>query len=175
MIIKQVKIYAIALLLGGYILYSCQENKKQETEHADQAGVDESKPHAHEETDESKPHSHEETEPHSDEHTSGEHHSHASPHGGTVVTAGEYHVEMVKSGNEVKFYISDNAEKAIPLSGITGKAIFQSGGKTETKDLMVHEDHLMATVDNADKFSGVIIVTMKIGDKTVSAKFNSGS
>lgn len=160
MIIKQVKIYAIALLLGVYILCSCQEDKKQETEHAGRVGVDESKPHAHEET-----------EPHTEEHTSGEHHSHGSPHGGTVVTAGEYHVEMVKNDNEVKFYISDNAEKAIPLSGITGKAIFQIDGKTETKDLMVHEDHLIAAVDNADKFLSAI-VTFKIGEKTVSAKFN---
>ncbi|MBX9851303.1 MAG: hypothetical protein K2X86_06035 [Cytophagaceae bacterium] len=163
MMIHQLKTYVIALLIGGYTLYSCQEDKKQETGHVNQVGVDESKPH-----------SHEEMEPHSDEHTSVEQHSHASPHGGTVVTAGEYHVEMVKNGNEVKFYISDNAEKAIPLSGITGKAIFQTGGKTETKDLMVHEDHLMATVDNADKLSGAI-VTLRIGDKTVSAKFNSGS
>ena len=50
-------------------------------------------------------------------------------HGGRLVDAGNYHVELVISGARADVYISDGAGKALPARGFKGTALLVANGK----------------------------------------------
>lgn len=54
-----------------------------------------------------------------------------SQHGGRVVDAGEYHVEMVANGVVVDLYLADHQNKAVRSAGFKGLAILAADGKTQ--------------------------------------------
>lgn len=52
-------------------------------------------------------------------------HQHKSPHGGSVKSASDYHIEMVMKDKKMTFYIFDKNMKAVKNTGITGSIDFQ--------------------------------------------------
>ena len=60
-------------------------------------------------------------------------HKHGSPHGGTVKSAGDFHIEVSVKEGMVMAYLLDGNEKAMANNGVTGTALLQTAdGKTST-------------------------------------------
>ena len=53
------------------------------------------------------------------------------PHGGILVDAGAYHVELAITGMTVDVYISDGADRPVPAAGFRAMAILVIDGKTQ--------------------------------------------
>ena len=51
------------------------------------------------------------------------------PRGGTLVDAGEYHVEVVVAGGALDVFVSDAHDRPLPATGFKGLAVVVSGGK----------------------------------------------
>ncbi|MBA4146248.1 MAG: hypothetical protein C0523_10820 [Cytophaga sp.] len=107
-------------------------------------------------------------------------HSHGSPHKGEVKSSGNYHVEMVKSmdmsggkmADVFTFYLLDKGEKTLPAKGKTGSVTAQGeDGKTAKFDLQVTGED-MFVFNAAGKEYVNLIVTIKDGGNTATAKFN---
>ncbi len=99
----------------------------------------------------------------------------AAPHGGAVAKAGNYHIEMVKSGDAVEFYLLDAAKKTLPNKGITANAAFSfADGTTSTMDLeAIGDDHFRVVLFTASEFK--VTVTFTVNKQTVSARLDSGA
>jgi hypothetical protein len=102
----------------------------------------------------------------------GETHAHKSPHGGTVRTAGKYHIELVQHANEVHVYLLDGKENALPVNRTTGSVMLLSTtNKTSTVRLTpVGEDHLVAQLP-AGVTLRTAIVSVKANGSSLSARF----
>ncbi|MFN3665438.1 MAG: hypothetical protein ACK4S0_04730 [Sediminibacterium sp.] len=104
---------------------------------------------------------------------SGGDHKHGSPHGGTVKSAGGFHIEVSVKDGMVMAYLLDANEKTIKNKGVTGTAVIQmADGKTSTITLTPSgNEGFMYTLDKAKKYNKAI-VTFITGDKTASASFD---
>ncbi len=105
-------------------------------------------------------------------HHEGEDHEHTSPHGGTVKTAGAYHIELVRQENKVLVYLLDAGEKTIGNKGVTATGIFQFDDKTTSNETFAPagDDHFEVTLKKTGEFT--CIISLKVEGKTVSAKFD---
>ncbi len=102
-----------------------------------------------------------------------EEHGHKSPHGGLVVTAGNYHYEMVVEHQAVHIYLLDKKEQTLPISGVTGSAILQIPGRgTKTVTLSPSGDHLSGAVDLEGVKRFIAVVSLKIEGKTLPRRFS---
>lgn len=101
----------------------------------------------------------------------GETHSHKSPHGGTVRTAGKYHIELVQHANEVHVYLLDGKENTLDVNRTTGSVMLLSTtGKTSTVKLTPAVDHLVAAVPTGTMLR-TAIVSVKANGSSLSARF----
>ncbi|UYZ61344.1 heavy metal-binding domain-containing protein [Hymenobacter latericus] len=101
----------------------------------------------------------------------GETHAHKSPHGGTVRTAGKYHIELVQQAGQVHVYLLDAKENALPLERTTGTAMLLSTtGQTASVKLTPAGDHLVAAVP-AGTTLRTAIVSLKANGSSLSARF----
>lgn len=111
----------------------------------------------------------------SDADHAGEDHTHGSPHGGTVKTAGSGHLELVTEHTAFKLYVLDGNEQTLPVAGIEGaQAIVQiDGGGSETVPLTPMDDHLHASLPpTAAAYTAV--VSVPVSGETRSARFEVG-
>ena len=53
------------------------------------------------------------------------------PHGGRVVDAGDYHIELVVGGSDVALFVTDGSEKPVTSTGFKAVAIVNAGGKAQ--------------------------------------------
>lgn len=110
------------------------------------------------------------TAPHGHQ-AAGESHVHKSPHGGTVRTAGKYHLELVQQAGEVHVYLLDATEKTLPLTRTAGTALLLStAGKTSSVKLTPTGDHFVAVVP-AGSTLRTAIVSVKANGSSLSARF----
>lgn len=100
-------------------------------------------------------------------------HKHGSPHGGTVKSAGDFHIEASVKDGMVMAYLLDGKEKTMKNTGVTGTAVIQTAdGHTSTIPLIPSgNDGFMYTLDKAKKYNKAII-TFTTGGKTASASFD---
>jgi hypothetical protein len=99
-------------------------------------------------------------------------HSHQAHHGGTVKSAGDYHIEMVEESGKYRVYLLDNRERAIDLQGVTGLAIFRNGDVTTgTQRLNPIGDSYFEIPLKGQPFSAIII-NFKINGQSIIAKFD---
>ena len=106
-------------------------------------------------------------------------HSHGSPHKGEVKSAGDYHVEMVKTmdmnggkmADVFTFYLLDMDENTLSSKTKSGSVTAQSkDGKTAKFDLQIPGDDKFV-FNAAGKEYVSLMVTIKDGNKTATAKF----
>lgn len=101
-----------------------------------------------------------------------EEHAHNAPHGGVVRTAGKYHVEVVPKGSSVDIYLLDGKEATLPIRNVTLKVTGMTKAK---KKLDVQpkpaQDHFTAAVPAGSLAGATLIVTMRRGEETISARF----
>jgi hypothetical protein len=99
-------------------------------------------------------------------------HTHQAPHGGTVKSAGDYHIELVEESGKFRVYLLDSRERAIRLKGITGMAIFRNGDVTTgTQRLTPVGDSHFEIPLKGQPFSAIII-NFKVNGQSVIAKFD---
>lgn len=95
-------------------------------------------------------------------------------HGGRIVDAGPYHVEMVVKSETVDVFISDQSEKPVSAAGFKGTAILVAGGKSQRVVLAPVDGVRLsgsATAALPNQPKGVVQLTGPDG-KTSQAKFN---
>jgi len=94
-------------------------------------------------------------------------------HGGRLVNAGPYHVELVAKDTAIEIFLLGHDDKPIDAKGFKGVAIFNLGGKAERIPLAPAEKNSMSgtaatALPAAPK--GAIQITAPDG-KTTTAKF----
>jgi hypothetical protein len=94
-------------------------------------------------------------------------------HGGAIVIAGTYHVELVVKDGQVDVYLMGHDDKPVSVTGRKGVAILMAGGKSVRIPLEpVGSERLSgkaAATPTAPK--GVVQITEPAGG-TVQARFN---
>lgn len=100
-------------------------------------------------------------------------HKHASTHGGTVKSAGDYHLELLQKADALTVYLLDANQKTLPNTGATATALLQTAdGKVTTVKLMpIGKEQFIATLDKAKPFHKAV-VTVAVGGKSASASFD---
>jgi hypothetical protein len=96
------------------------------------------------------------------------------PHGGRVVEAGDYHVELVAKDTIVDVFLTDDGDKPISPAGFKGVAILVVGGKSARVTLEPTGDaRLSGTAAGAlpHEPKGVVQITSRQG-KTAQATFH---
>jgi hypothetical protein len=74
------------------------------------------------------------------------------PHGGDLVDAGSYHVEIVGQGTVLDVYVSDSVDKPLPATDFKALAIVVIDGKTQRIPL--------EPVADGSKLSGTSLVSI---------------
>lgn len=96
-------------------------------------------------------------------------------HGGRIVPAGAFHVEMATRENKVDIYLVGHDDKAVAMKGYKGVVILAGSGKSERIVLEPSEDAQSmsgkAAVVLPKQPKGVVQITPPDG-KTVSARFD---
>ena len=94
-------------------------------------------------------------------------------HGGRVVEAGDYHVEMVAKDGVVEVHVIDHNDKPVTISGFKGLAILAVGGKSQRIVLEPAGERLSGKAEAAlpAQPKGVIQITPP-GGKVVNARFD---
>jgi hypothetical protein len=62
------------------------------------------------------------------------------PHGGRVVQAGDYHVELVAKDKLIEVFLTDATDKPVGPAGFKGLAILVVGGKSTRVPLEPTDD-----------------------------------
>ncbi len=96
------------------------------------------------------------------------------PHGGRVVEAGDYHVELVAKESLIEVFLTDTGDKPVTPAGFKGVAILVIGGKSARVALEATDDtRLSGKAASAlpTEPKGVVQITTP-GGKTTQAKFN---
>jgi hypothetical protein len=99
-------------------------------------------------------------------------HSHKAHHGGTVKTAGDYHIELVEEPGKFRVYLLDNRERAISLKGVTGLAIFRNGDVTTGTQRLTPIGATHFEIPLKGQVFSAIIINFKINGQSVIAKFD---
>lgn len=97
-----------------------------------------------------------------------------APHGGALVQAGKYYIEMVKSGDALEFYLLDAAKKPLANKGVTAKGtfLFADGTATEMTMEAIGDDHFQVVLFTASEFR--VTVEIIVNKEVVSTRFDSG-
>ena len=94
-------------------------------------------------------------------------------HGGRVIEAGAYHVELVAKDGRIDVFLADHSNKPLPATGYKAVAILVVDGKSTRVVLEAADGKLSGkvagTLPSAPK--GVVQIT-EPGGKTVQARFN---
>jgi hypothetical protein len=95
-------------------------------------------------------------------------------HGGRVVAAGTYHVELVAKGGQVEVYLLDHDDKPVPVKGRKGVAILVVDGKSVRIPLEASDSTKLTGKGQGAlpaRPKGVVQITEPTGG-TVQARFN---
>lgn len=94
-------------------------------------------------------------------------------HGGRLVNAGPYHVELVARDTAIEVFLLGHDDKPVDPKGFKGVAIFNLGGKAERIPLAPTERNLSGTAATALPADpkGAVQLTAPDG-KTTTAKFD---
>ena len=103
-------------------------------------------------------------------------HAHGSPHGGQVVTAGDYHFELVSTGDMLVLWILDAAEATLPVDGMQATLLLQPAtGAPVTLPLPpMGSVHFMAKSPLAPGTKAAVVDTVTIGGTTRTGRFTLG-
>lgn len=117
-------------------------------------------------------HDHAKQEPKEENHHVGE--VGKGPHGGTIQEADPYHAEVAFNDGNVMFYPLTGEAKPMSNAGVIATATLQGAdGKTSTITLTPSGDDGFAAKGAKADFKNAV-VTFKIKDKSVTAKFKGG-
>lgn len=100
-------------------------------------------------------------------------HAHASPHGGQVATAGNYHIELLVHSDEVHVYLLSEKLETLPVKDVSGTIeVLASGAEARRATLRPAGEALTAPIDTSKLAKFVALVTLTIEGKAHSARFS---
>ncbi len=106
------------------------------------------------------------------QHGAGEH-KHSSPHGGTVKSAGNYHLELLQKDGGLTVYLLDAAEKPMAVAGASATALLQTAdGKVTTLKLAPTGPQQFSVIPDKTKSFRKAIVNVSVKGQTASASFD---
>lgn len=105
-------------------------------------------------------------------HANGPTHSHKAHHGGTVKSAGDYHIELVQKGDKYIIYLLDTREKTIDITPVTGLAILRDGDVTTGSHRLKPTGNSHFEIPLNSQAHTAIIITFKINNQSLVAKFD---
>ena len=94
------------------------------------------------------------------------------PHGGVLVDAGPYHVEVTAKGTTIDVYVSDGADRPLPATGFKATAILAIDGKPQRIVLGPADSNRLtgqSTIAAQGALKGAVLLTAPDG-KTAQAK-----
>lgn len=99
-------------------------------------------------------------------------HGDKGPHGGQMVTTGNYSVELLNKDGEVSVYLLDAFEKPISNKNVTGTITLKFADKTsESVKLTSKGDDGFSVSNNRASTFLACDVILKVNGKTVTANF----
>lgn len=100
-------------------------------------------------------------------------HKHASSHGGTVKSAGKYHLELLQKAGTLTVCLLDANQKTLPITGASATALLQTpdGKVTTAKLLPSASGQFVATLDKTKPFHKAVI-NVAVGGQSASASFD---
>lgn len=96
------------------------------------------------------------------------------PHGGVLVDAGPYHVEVTVKGTTVDVYVSDGGDRPLPAAGFKATAILAIDGKPQRIVLGPADSNRLtgqSTIAVQGALKGAVLLTAPDG-KTAQAKID---
>ena len=102
------------------------------------------------------------------------HEPRVGPHGGTLVDAGAYPVEITIKRTTVDVYLSDGADKPVPATGFKGTVVLAVDGKSQRIVLVVADTNRLtgqSPIAGSGPPKGAILITGPDG-KTAQARLN---
>ena len=109
------------------------------------------------------------------EHGHDEAHVHKAPHGGTVVSAGNYHIEAVATKMGLVIYLLDDKEKELPVAGVEGSVLvaLKDGSAPKDVPLSAMGNHLMADIALSGAWTAV--ASLKVKGETLTGRFEGAT
>ncbi|MFM2042244.1 MAG: hypothetical protein RLY86_820 [Pseudomonadota bacterium] len=108
--------------------------------------------------------------------TPGTAHAHQAEalHGGQMVDAPPYHLELVAKGRDITLYVLDSAMKPVDTTGAQARATILAGGKPELVPLAPAGTNILRGAAGVDLGQDAKVVTSLTlpGQKPVQARFN---
>jgi hypothetical protein len=97
----------------------------------------------------------------------------SGPNGGRIVEGGNYHFELVTRGDTVEVFLTDMADKPVPVTGYRGAAILVVDGRSQRIPLEPAADRLAgrAATPLPARPRGAVQLTAPDG-RTAQARFN---
>ena len=87
-------------------------------------------------------------------------HAHRAPHGGSTVTVGHYHYELVVRDRTFIVYLLDARMRTLPVTNVRGQLEVSHGQERNTLPLRPVGDHLEATGEHAEH--GDLVATVRL-------------
>lgn len=99
-------------------------------------------------------------------------HVHTPRHGGQVLEAAGHHVEVVSSGDEYAFYLSDSSGIDVPVEGISGTAYLRFADRT-TANVLIEphpkKGYLCIVLTNSADLS--MLISLKVRGTWVNVQY----
>ena len=102
----------------------------------------------------------------------GETHAHRAPHGGTVRTAGAYHIELVQHPTELHVYLLNGQEAPVPTQGTSGAVTLLTTTSQTSRVALVPagDDHFVARLPAGTSLR-TVLVSLRSNGKSLGARF----
>ncbi|MGV3588492.1 MAG: hypothetical protein ACO1OF_15915 [Adhaeribacter sp.] len=108
-------------------------------------------------------------------HAAGPAHAHKANHGGTVKSAGDYHIELVDRKDQYYIYLLDASEHAVSLKGVTGLAILRDGDRTVHTQTLTPTFNTHFVLQTKGVAHSAVIINFMVNNQNITAKFEKGS
>lgn len=96
----------------------------------------------------------------------------SAPHGGLTARSGTYSIEMVLSGDEVRFYLMDTLGTAIPAWGGVAYIRFADNSTVNPAFEPIKDNGFRVVLTNPNAFT--VVASFKTGDGFISSELKSG-
>lgn len=100
-------------------------------------------------------------------------HKHASSHGGTVKSAGNYHLELRQKDGALLVYLLDANQKTIPITAASATALLQTpDGKVTTVKLSPTGNQQFSVMLDKTKTFHKAVINVAVKEQSASASFD---
>lgn len=95
------------------------------------------------------------------------------PHGGPMLEAGDFHLELTAAGTDLAIYLMDNAHAPVASKGASGRVVILDGSQQASLTLAAGDPNLLSAKLEKPLAPGArVVVTAKLADgRSLTARF----